>query len=113
MKKFFVLYVAPIAAMDKMMQESTPEQRKAGMDEWMQWWMQWAKAKGEAIVDMGAPLGKNKRVTAEGISDVRNEVGGYSIVQAASHDEAAAMFSDSPHFQIPGAYVEIMEIGQM
>jgi hypothetical protein len=35
----------------------------------------------------------------------------YSIVQAASHDAAAKMFGkDHPHLQMPGAWIEIVEI---
>ena len=104
MKKFMALYMAPIAEMDKMMKESTPEQRKAGMKEWMDW----AKAHKE-IVDIGMPLGKNKRVKKGGVEDARNDIGGYSYVEAESQDAAAKVFVDSPHFQIPGAYIEVME----
>ena len=101
--------MAPTAALDEMMKNSTPEQRKAGMDSWMTW----AKSLGGSLVDLGMPTGKNKRVTASGISDVRNEVGGYSFVQAASHDDAAKLFQNSPHLQLPGAYVEILECVSM
>ena len=36
MKKFLVLYRAPIASFDQMM-KATPEEAKAGMDAWMAW----------------------------------------------------------------------------
>lgn len=100
--------MAPTAAMEDMMKNSTPEQRQAGMAEWMKW------AEGhKEIVDMGAPVGKNKRVTKDGVSDVRNEIGGYSFVEAASHEEAAKIFADSPHFMIPGAYIEVLQCMSM
>lgn len=105
MKKFIVLYMMPIATMDEMMKNSTPEQRKASMDGWVAW----GKAHQADLVEMGTPVGKNKRVTASGVTDTRNEVGGYSIVQAESQDAAAKLFSDNPHLQMPGAYIEIME----
>ena len=43
------------------------------------------------------------------------QVGGYSIVQAQSHDVAAKMFGkDHPHLQMmPGAWIEIVEIMPM
>jgi len=63
--------------------------------------------------DMGAPLGKNKRVSASGVADMRNDVGGYSIVEANTHDEAAQLFRDNPMLQMPGAYVEVLEIMPM
>jgi hypothetical protein len=54
MKKFLVLYRAPMAAFEQM-QKATPEQQKAGMEAWITW----SKKAGSAIVDMGAPLGKS------------------------------------------------------
>ena len=110
MKKFLVLYMASAADFEKMMKNSTPEQQKEGMDAWMKW----MNANQASLVDGGAPLGKTKRVDAKGVSDVRNDVGGYSIVQAASADAAAKMFGkDMPHLQMPGAWIEIVEIMPM
>jgi len=107
MKKFMVLYMASGAEFEKMMKNSTPEQQKKGMDAWMKWM---GKNK-KTLVDGGAPLGKTKRVDAKGASNTKNEVGGYSIVQARSHDDAAKMFGkDHPHLQMPGAWIEIVEI---
>jgi hypothetical protein len=107
MKKFMVLYMASAADFERMMQNATPEQQKQGMDAWMKW-MDVNKA---SLVDGGAPLGKTMRVDASGASNTRNEVGGYSIVQAASHDAAAKMFGKNhPHLQMPGAWIEITEI---
>ena len=63
-----------------MMQDLTPEQRQKGMDAWMKW-MGDNKA---SLVDGGAPLGKTKRVDLKGASDTKNDIGGYSIVQANS-----------------------------
>jgi hypothetical protein len=40
-------------------------------------------------------------------------IGGYSIVQAESHEAAAALFANSPHLTMPGATVEVMEIMPM
>ena len=64
-----------------------------------------------SIVDGGAPLGKTRRVDANGAKDAKNGIGGYSIIQADSHDAAAKMFGkDHPHLQMPGAWVEVVEI---
>ncbi len=97
--------MAPTAEIDKLMAHSSPEERKKGMEAWNAW----AEKIKSSMVEMGAPLGKNKRVTAAGISDVRNEACGYTIVQAESHDEAAKLFEHHPHFQIPSAYIDILE----
>ena len=110
MKKFVVLYMATPAQFDEMMKNSTPELRKTFMDAWMKW----MDANKASIVDSGAPLGKTKRVDSKGVSDTRNGVGGYSVLQAASADEAAKVFGkDHPHLQMPGAWIEIIEIMPM
>lgn len=109
MKKFVALYMAPIAEMDKMMKSSTPEDMKKGMDDWMKW----ADAHKKDIVELGAPLGKNKRVMKSGVFSERNEVAGFSIVQAESHEAAADIFENNPHLVIPGAYIEVLEWVEM
>lgn len=106
MSKFVALYMAPASAIEKMMASSTPEQMKSGMDAWMSW----MKSNASAVTDMGAPLGKNKRVTAAGASSTRNEVTGYTIVEADSPDAAAALFVKHPHLQIPGAYIDVLPV---
>jgi len=111
MKKFLVLYMADSDDFEEMMKDSTPEQQKKGMDAWMKW-MGDNKA---SLVDGGAPLGKSKRVDEDGASDTTNDVGGYSIVQAESADEAAELFDeDHPHLQMmPDSWIEIIEIMPM
>ncbi len=106
MSKFFVLYLAPLSAIDQMMTNPTPEQMKAGMDAWMTW----MKSHQSELVDMGAPLGKTKRVTASGVSNVRNEVTGYTIVEAESHEAAAKMLEGHPHLNVAGAYIDVLAV---
>jgi hypothetical protein len=107
MKKFMVLYMASKAEFEKMMKNSTPEQHQKGMEAWMKW----MNENKTSLVDSGAPLGKTKRVDSNGASNTKNEIGGYSVVQAESHDSAAKMFGkEHPHLQVPGAWIEIVEI---
>jgi hypothetical protein len=105
MKKFLVLYKAPITAFEQMM-KSTPEQQKAGMEAWMVW----AKKAAGAIVDMGAPLGKSVKVTPAGASPTQNDLGGYSIMQGESKEAVAATMTSHPHFMMPGGFIEITEL---
>lgn len=98
-----------MAAMQKMMAESTPEQRKQGMDEWNQW----MQANAAIFADMGAPVGKNLHVSPTGSEEMSNDIGGYSIVQAESKEAAADMMKGNPHFTMPGATMDIMEIVSM
>ena len=69
----------------------------------------WRK-NADAIVDHGCPLGKTKSISHTGIADTRNNLAGYTIVRAESHEAAAKLFQNHPHFAFfPGTAVEIME----
>lgn len=109
MKKFLAIYTGTAKDMKtwKAMDAKTREQReKEGMTAWKEWAIKNAKA----IVDQGAPLGKTKRISDDGVSDIRNTIGAYTIVQAESHEAAATLFEQHPHFSIfPGDGVEVME----
>jgi hypothetical protein len=105
MKRFLVLYKAPMSAFEQM-KKSTPEQQKAGMD----MWMEWSKKAASSIVDMGAPLGKSLRVTkGGGTSPSTNELGGFSILQAESKEALAESLKGHPHFMMPDGSIEIIE----
>src|SRR5665213_1045776 len=74
-------------------------------------WKAWAEKHHAAIVAMGGPLGKTKKVTQRGVEDVSNEIGAYMVMRADSHDDAAKLFENHPHFTIfPGESVEIMPV---
>ena len=105
MKKFLVLYRAPEAAFEQM-KKATPEQQKAGMDAWMAW----GQKAASTIVDMGAPLGKSAKVTPAGTTDTKNDLGGYSILQAESKEALAAALAGHPHFMMPDGTIEIVEV---
>jgi hypothetical protein len=73
-------------------------------------WYDWGAVHKAAIVVAGAPLGKTKRASATGVSDTKNDMTGYVVVQAESHEAATRMFENHPHFTIfPGEAVEIVE----
>ena len=75
MKKFIVLYLAPISALQQM-ETATPEEMKAGMESWMRW----AEKCGAGLVDMGTPLANGQRVTTSGTEASDNQVTGYSTL---------------------------------
>jgi hypothetical protein len=104
------VFLGSQAGMDKW--KTLPEgERKAKEEKGMAEWKAWAEKHGSAVVTMGGPLGKTKRVSRSGVSDVRNEMGAFTVVRAASHDAAAKMFEGHPHFTIfPGEAVEVMPI---
>jgi hypothetical protein len=77
----------------------------------MKAWGDWMINHKASVVVQGGPLGKTKRVASQGISDIRNNMTGYVVVSAESHEAAAKMFEKHPHFTIfPGDAVEIMEV---
>jgi|SRR6185437_5745126 len=85
--------------------------RRAKEREGIAAWKAWVEKHQAVIVGMGGPLGKTKKVTARGIEDISNEMGGFTVVSAESHEAAAKLFEKHPHFTIfPGESVEIMPV---
>lgn len=75
----------------------------------VQAWHDWAERNKAAIVDPGSPIGKTKRADSAGLTDGANTITGYTIVRAGSHEAAARLFKNHPHFtNFPGEAVEIM-----
>ena len=111
MKRFMAVYTGSPQSFDNYTKRfKDEEQRKANDRKGMEAWKAWVEKHRKAIVDGGAPLGRTKRITKDGIADVRNNLGAYTVVEAASQEEAAKMFLDHPHFTIfPGDGVEVME----
>ena len=92
--------------------DALPEaERRAKEREGIAAWKAWVENHHGAIAGMGGPLGKTKKVTQRGIEDVSNEMGAYTLVRAESHEAAAKLFENHPHFTIfPGESVEVMPI---
>ena len=111
MKRFLAIYIGTEAALERSGWNKLDEQkRKAAEASGIQAWMEWGTANSAVIVDQGSPLGKTKRASPLGIADIKNSMTGYVIVQAESHEAAAKLFENHPHFAIfPGDSVEIME----
>jgi hypothetical protein len=85
--------------------------RKKKEQEGMAAWKGWVEKHQGAIQAMGGPLGKTKKVDGNGVADIANEMGAFTVVKAASHEAAARMFENHPHFAIfPGERVEIMPV---
>ena len=87
------------------------EEQKAKIQEGIAAWKAWCAKHQAAIVGMGGPLGKTIKITQRGIEDTSNELSAYIIVRANSHEAAAKLFEEHPHFTIfPGESVEIMPV---
>ena len=86
-------------------------ERKAKELEGIAAWKAWVEKHQSALQSMGGPLGKTKKVDGNGVTDIANEMGAFTVVRAASHEAAAKMFENHPHFAIfPGERVEIMPV---
>jgi hypothetical protein len=112
MKKFLAIYIGTQAALDRAQWNKLDEgKRKELQASGFKAWMDWGTTHASAIVDQGSPLGKTKRASPDGITDIKNNMVGYVIIQAGSHEAAAKLFENHPHFAIfPGDSVEIMEL---
>jgi hypothetical protein len=111
MKKFLAIYMGGASSFEKSGWNNLNEQeRKQRERAGIEGWQKWVQENEASIVDLGTPLGKTKRISVQGIADTKNELAAYTIVQAESHEAAAKIFENHPHFTIfPGDSVEIME----
>lgn len=112
MKKFLVLYMAPNALMREWMQKPA-EERKAAEEKMQADWQAWMKEHASVFADLGGGAGKTKRITKGGTADSTNDIMLYSLVQGESEEEITKLFETHPHFGIPEASIEIMEVRPM
>jgi hypothetical protein len=85
--------------------------RRAKEREGMAAWKAWVEKNHAVIVSMGGPLGKTKQANLSGIHDTSNHLAAFTVVRADSHEAAAKLFENHPHFAIfPGDAVEIMPV---
>jgi hypothetical protein len=110
-QKFLALYLAPTAVIEGWMKTDpairAPAEQKMQAD-----WKRWMSEHAHMILSTEAG-GKTKRVTADGIADVKNEIMLLSFVEAESQEAAAKAFADHPHLTIPQASIEVMAVRPM
>jgi hypothetical protein len=108
-KRFLAIYMGTESSLSKW--ESQDEATRSKKEEaGMKAWMKWANENQNSIVDNGTPIGPTKLVNPSGVSDTKNRIAAYTVVEAESHDAAAKLFLNHPHFTIfPGDSVEVME----
>lgn len=99
--------MAPAAGMEAWMQKPE-EERKAEEEKMKQEWDAWTAEHADAVLNSIA-LGRTKRVSGEGVEDIKNDMMISSYVQGESAEAVAELFKNHPHFGIPGATIEIME----
>ncbi|HET8552380.1 MAG TPA: hypothetical protein VFM97_07900 [Gammaproteobacteria bacterium] len=111
MKKFLAVYLGTAenveaSGWNALSQDERRSREKAGIEAWRKW----GRTHRDCIVDGGAPVGKTKRASAAGIDNAKNNICAYVVVEAESHEAAARLFENHPHFTIfPGEAIDIME----
>jgi hypothetical protein len=103
--KFMVLYRSSVSAADQMGASFTPEQRQEAMKAWMEWY---GKA-GDRVLDGGSPLGESHAVAGSAAQTTGSYIGGYTILECGSLDDAMSILKDHPHFHSPDAAIEVLE----
>lgn len=89
----------------------TEAERKAIDDVGLPALAAWDEAHRHDIVYQGGPLGSTKRMSEDGVKDVVNELTVFVVVRAPSHEAAAKLFENHPHFTIfPCDAVEVMPL---
>jgi hypothetical protein len=111
MKRFLAIYLGTPASLERSGWNALdPAKRKEREAKGMRAWGDWMATHAASVVEQGAPLGKTKRTSAQGVADIKNSLTGYVVVQAESHEAAARLFENHPHFTLfPGESVETME----
>jgi hypothetical protein len=86
-------------------------EQKARMVEGIALWKGWMEKHKDILVEHGGPLGKTKKVSPAGIEDISNAMSGFVVIKADSHEAAAKLFQNHPHFaHFPGESVEVMPV---
>lgn len=111
MKNFMAVFTGSATSAARLQWDRLDEQeRQRRQAAGMKAWQDWAARHQSIIVQSGGPLGKTKRISKEGIADTRNNLAAYVVVRADTHEAAARLFENHPHFAIfPGDAVEVME----
>jgi hypothetical protein len=107
MPKFLFVYRSEPFDMSKF----SPEQMQESMDRWTKWIGQgfaegWMLNAGDALMPEGRVVSKDQVVTDGPFVEAKEVVGGYSIIQAASFDEAIKYAKCCPNVT-EGGQVEI------
>lgn len=110
MKKFLAIYRGEPGKGNEEWNSLSKDEMDKRIRQGMMAWGTWMQVHSASIVVPGGPLGKTLQVSREGVSKTVNHDCGYVIIEAETHEEAAQMFINHPHFSIfPGENVEIME----
>ncbi|MBL9100659.1 MAG: hypothetical protein JNL82_06865 [Myxococcales bacterium] len=110
MARFLAVYTVNPADLAAFRARPKPEQEaidRAGLAAWGAW----ERRNAAAIVATDIMVGKTVRVTTSGVSEARNQIAGFLVVEAADLAAAADLFRDHPHITIfPGDGIDVMPV---
>ena len=110
MKEFMFVFRNDFSGMPK----GTPEEAAARTKRWMDWIASIAAEnkladRGKRLESSGKVLRANNVITNGPYSEIKESIGGYSIVKADSYEAAVELAKDCPMLTV-GGNVEIREI---
>jgi hypothetical protein len=99
------------------MPEPTPEQSQTMMKSWMDWLGGIAAQgklvnQGNRLENSGKVVKPNNVVTNGPFTEIKESLGGYSIIKADSYEAAIEMAKGCPILHV-GGNVEVREVGKM
>jgi hypothetical protein len=107
-KKYLAIYLAPAQVLADWA-KTDPATKQAAEAKMRTEWQQWMRDHA-SMISITEAAGKTKSITSSGLSDTRNDIMLYSIIEADSHDIAAKAFERHPHLQIPQSSIQVTEI---
>lgn len=110
MKEYLLLYHTDYNAMP----QSTPEEMQAMMKRWMDWIGGIAAQnklvdRGNRLQPTGKVLKSNGTLTNGPFAEIKESIGGYTMIRAASYEDAVEMAKGCPVLSV-GGHVEVREI---
>ncbi len=113
MKDFLFIYKSDYTAM----QDRTAEEAQAMMKRWMDWLEGAASQdklidRGNRLFNTGKIVKSNGIVTNGPYMEIKESIGGYSLIKAESYDEAVEFAKGCPVL-LTGGNVEVREIAPM
>jgi hypothetical protein len=113
MKDFLFIYKSDSTSM----QDRTAEEAQAMMKRWMDWLEEIAAqdkliSRGNRLQNSGRIVKGNGIVTNGPYMEIKESIGGYSLIKAESYDEAVEFAKGCPVL-LAGGNVEVREIASM
>ncbi len=101
----------------KVLEQRSPEEMEASMKKWMDWMGNFAAQnklidRGNRLHGAGKVVNPGNVITDGPYADIKELIGGYTLVKAKSLDEAAEMAKNCPILEM-GGNVEVREINPM